>query len=83
MLFVPFVVNRILQSNTTEEAITLLKQAKLSEQVFDRIAERVSQRVAERVEQKIKISVILVSLDGEVLGADANARSSEKWLKSA
>jgi cobalt-precorrin-5B (C1)-methyltransferase len=77
------IVNRILQSNTTEEAITLLKQAKLSEQVFDRIAERVSQRVAERVEQKIKISVILVSLDGEVLGADANARSSEKWLKSA
>jgi cobalt-precorrin-5B (C1)-methyltransferase len=77
------VINRILQSNTTEEAITILKQANLVAQVFDRIAERVSQRVAERVEQKIKISVILVSLDGEVLGADANARSSEKWLKSA
>jgi cobalt-precorrin-5B (C1)-methyltransferase len=75
-------VNRILLSNTTEESITLLKQAKLSEQVFDRIAERVSQRVSERVEQKIKISVILVSLDGEVLGADANARGSEEWLKS-
>jgi cobalamin biosynthesis protein CbiD len=75
-------VNRILQSNTTEESITLLKQAKLSEQVFDRIAERVSQRVSERVEQKIKVSVILVSLDGEVLGADANARGSEEWLKS-
>jgi cobalt-precorrin-5B (C1)-methyltransferase len=77
------VINRILQANTTEEAITLLKQARLSEQVFDRIAERVSQRVAERVEQKIKISVILVSLDGEFLGSDANARSSELWLKSA
>jgi cobalt-precorrin-5B (C1)-methyltransferase len=77
------VINRILQSNTTEEAITILKQANLVAQVFDRIAERVSQRVAERVEQKIKISVILVSLDGEVLGSDANARSSEKWLKSA
>jgi cobalt-precorrin-5B (C1)-methyltransferase len=76
-------INRILQSNTTEEAIKLLKQANLSEQVFDRIAERVSQRVSERVEQKIKISVILVSLDGEVLGADANARGSVTWLKSA
>ena len=76
-------INRILQSNTTEEAITLLKQASLSEQVFDRIAERVSQRVSERVQQKIKISVMLVSLDGEVLGADANARGSETWLKSA
>ena len=60
-----------------------MKQANLMAQVFDRIAERVSQRVAERVEHKIKISVILVSLDGEVLGSDANARSSEKWLKSA
>jgi cobalt-precorrin-5B (C1)-methyltransferase len=76
-------VNRILQANTTEESITLLKQANLSEQVFDRIAERVSQRISERVQQKIKISIVLVSLDGEVLGADTNARSAEKWLKSA
>ena len=73
--------NQILQSNTTEEAITLLKQANLSKQVFNRIAERVSQRISERVQQKIKISVILVSLDGEILGADKNARSSEIWLK--
>lgn len=75
------VVNRILQANTTEEAITLLKQVNLSMQVFDRIAERVSQRISERVQQKIKISIILVSLDGEVLGADKNARSSELWQK--
>jgi cobalt-precorrin-5B (C1)-methyltransferase len=76
------VINRILQANTTEEAITVLKQANLLESTFNKIAERVSHHVAERVEQKIKISVILVSLDGEILGADANARSSEKWLKS-
>ncbi len=76
-------VNQILRANTTEESIELLKQVKLSEQVFDRIAERVSQRISERVQQKIKISIILVSLDGEVLGADANARSSGLWLKSA
>jgi cobalt-precorrin-5B (C1)-methyltransferase len=76
-------VNRILQSNTTEEAVALLKQAKLSDRVFDRIAERVSQRVSERVQQKIKISVMLISLDGEVLGADNNARSSVTWPKSA
>lgn len=72
-------VNRILQSNTTEEAITLLKQANLSKDVFDNIAERVGQRIGERVRRKIKISVILVSLEGEVLGADANARSQETW----
>ncbi len=75
------VVNRILQANTTEEAIVLLKQSNLSMQVFDRIAERISQRMSERVQQKIKISIILVSLDGEILGSDSNARSSELWQK--
>ena len=78
------VVTSILQANTTEEAITLLKKVGLSEQVFDRIAERVSQRVSERTQHKIKVSVILVSLDGEVLGVDTNARSLEgAWRKSA
>jgi cobalt-precorrin-5B (C1)-methyltransferase len=76
------VLKRILQANTTEEDITILKQACLSEQVFDRIAERVRERVSERTQQKIKISVILVSLDGEVLGVDKNARSLEGiWRK--
>jgi len=76
-------VEKILQANTTEEAIALLKQANLSALVFNRIAERVSQRIFDRVQQKIKVSVILVSLEGEVLGADANARGSEPWLKLA
>ncbi len=77
------VVKRILQANTTEEAIALLKQVDLSERVFDRIAERVRERVAERTQQKIKVSVILVSLDGEILGVDKNARSLEgNWRKS-
>jgi cobalt-precorrin-5B (C1)-methyltransferase len=75
------VVKRILQSNTTEEAITLLKEANLSTQVFDRIAERVRQRISDRVQQKIKINIILVSLDGEILGADKNARSLDLWQK--
>ncbi len=76
------VVNRILQANTTEESIPLLKQAGLAEQVFDRIAERVSERVTERTQGKIKVNVIIVSMDGEVLGVDKNARSLEKaWRK--
>ena len=76
-------VNRILQSNTTEEAISLLKQANLVQKTFDRIAERVSSRVSERVENKVKISVIMVSLDGIVLGMDENGRSVKPWSKSA
>jgi cobalt-precorrin-5B (C1)-methyltransferase len=76
-------INKILQSNTTEEAITYLKEANLARQTFDRIAEKVSSRVSERLEKKAKISVIMVSLEGEVLGTDENARSVKPWPKSA
>jgi cobalt-precorrin-5B (C1)-methyltransferase len=76
-------LNKILQSNTTEEAISLLKQANLVQKTFDRIAEKVNSRVSERVANKIKISVIMVSLDGIVLGMDENARSVKPWPKSA
>jgi cobalt-precorrin-5B (C1)-methyltransferase len=76
-------VNRILQSNTTEEAITLLKEANLLQLTFDKIAQKVASRVSERVENKVKISVIMVSLDGVVLGTDENARSIKPWSKSA
>ena len=76
------VLNRILQSNTTEEAIAILKEANLLQQTFDRIAKKVSSRVSERVEKRARISVIMVSLDGVVLGTDENARSIKPWQKS-
>ncbi|MCW4007827.1 MAG: cobalt-precorrin-5B (C(1))-methyltransferase CbiD [Candidatus Bathyarchaeota archaeon] len=69
-------VNRILASNTTEEAIVLLKQANLLKQVFDKIAEKVAFRVTERVKNKIKVNVILVSMEGAVLGTWGNIRSA-------
>ncbi len=76
-------IGRILRANTTEEDITILKQTGLSDQVFESIAERVSERVTERTQYKIKINVIIVSMDGEVLGVDKNARSLEAaWRKS-
>jgi cobalt-precorrin-5B (C1)-methyltransferase len=77
------VLNNILQSNTSEEAIIILKETNLLKQTFDRIAERVSSRVSERVEKRAKISVIMVSLDGVVLGTDENARSLKAWQRSA
>jgi cobalt-precorrin-5B (C1)-methyltransferase len=76
-------INRLLQANTSEESIMILKEVNLVKQTFDRIAEKVSQRVADRVEKKAKVSVIMFSLDGEVLGMDENARSLELWQKSA
>jgi hypothetical protein len=51
------------------------------EPAYDRIANRVNQRVSDRVENKIKISVVIVAMDGRVLGMDENARSNKPWLK--
>jgi cobalt-precorrin-5B (C1)-methyltransferase len=75
-------VNRILQSNTTEEAAEILKKIDLSRATFDRIAEKVRLRVIDRIKEKAKVSVIIVSYDGTVLGADENARRAEPWLNS-
>jgi cobalt-precorrin-5B (C1)-methyltransferase len=70
-------INRILQSNTTEEAIVLLKQANLLQQTFNKIAERVGSRVTVRVKNKAKIGVIMVSLKGVILGTNESARSAK------
>jgi cobalt-precorrin-5B (C1)-methyltransferase len=75
-------INRILQSNTTEEAAEFLKQVNLSRATFDRIAEKVRLRVMERIKEKAKVSVIIVSLDGAILGMDETARCAEPWLNS-
>jgi cobalt-precorrin-5B (C1)-methyltransferase len=75
-------VNRILQSNTTEEAAEILKKIDLSRATFDRIAEKVRLRVMDRIKEKAKVSVIIVSYDGTVLGADESARRAEPWLNS-
>ena len=75
-------INAILQSNTTEEAIGLLTRAKLVRPTFDKIAEKISSRVRERVSNKASIGVILVSMEGDIVGIDQNARCTEPWLKS-
>lgn len=75
-------INEILSSNTTEEAIIILKEANLLTQTFNRIAERVSSRVSDRVEKKVKIKVVMVSLDGVILGTDKAARSLKLWQES-
>jgi len=76
-------VNRILQSNTTEEAAEILRQVDLSRATFNRIAEKVRSRVMDRIKEKAQVNVIIVSYDGAVLGADESARCAEPWLNSA
>ena len=74
-------INALLAANTSDEGTEILRGANLVEATYDRIAERVHQRVSDRVETKIKINVVIVSMDGKVLGMDQNARSDEPWLK--
>jgi len=73
-------INTLLAANTSDEGSEILKRVNLLGATYERIAQRVSQRVSERVENKIKISVIIVSMNGEVLGMDENARSNKPWL---
>lgn len=75
-------IRMILQSNTTEEAIVLLKRANLFQPTFNKIAEKISLRSRERVENKAKIGVILVSLDGTIVGINENARCMAQWPRS-
>ncbi|MCP8304761.1 MAG: cobalamin biosynthesis protein CbiD [archaeon] len=66
-------IQTILQSNTTEEIIKLLKHKKLLHVTFNKIAEQISLRSMERIENEAKVSTILVSLDGTVVGLDKRA----------
>jgi cobalt-precorrin-5B (C1)-methyltransferase len=67
-------IKQILQSNTTEETIGILQQAKLLQRTFDSIAEQIRLRSLERTENKTTIGVIIVSMDGSILGKSQNAR---------
>jgi cobalt-precorrin-5B (C1)-methyltransferase len=73
-------INAVLSANTSDEASEILRQINLLEATYDRIAIRVNQRVSDRVENKIRISVIIVAMDGKVLGMDQNARCNKPWL---
>jgi len=70
-------IQLILQSNTTEEATVALCKVGLLQATYDRIAQRINLRLTERTKSKIKFSVIIVSMNGAVLGTDENARGMQ------
>ena len=74
-------INALLGANTSDEASEILRGKGLLEATYNKIAMRVHQRVSDRVENKIKISIVIVSMDGKVLGMDQNARCNKPWLK--
>lgn len=73
------IAKKVLKTNTTEEAIEILRGKNLM-QVFDLIAQKAGERAVAHVNGKMEIGVILVSLKGEVIGRDKNSRAS-KWAE--
>ena len=65
-------VNKILRSNTTQEAAQILGSTKLRIDTFNNVAKRVHERLRERTKNKIRFSVIIVSMEGEILGKHEN-----------
>ena len=72
-------IKELLEANTTDEATEILRQVNLVEPTYDLIAERVHKQVSDRVENKIKFSVVIVAMDGKVLGMDQNAKRDKPW----
>ncbi len=75
-------VNEILQSNTTDEASKILSENGLVRATYDKIAQKIYNRFVERTKNKIKFNIIIVSMDGKILGLDDNAKGLEPWLNS-
>lgn len=73
------VVQAILECATTEAALEILRESSLMH-AFDLIAEEAGSRAMKYVDNKIEVGAALVSLKGEVIGRDKNARVS-KWAE--
>ncbi|MGE5555179.1 MAG: cobalt-precorrin-5B (C(1))-methyltransferase CbiD [Methanocella sp.] len=73
------IVKELLEANTTDEATEILRHANLVEATYDLIAERVHKQVSDRVDHKVKFSVVIVAMDGTVLGMDQNAKRDRPW----
>lgn len=75
-------IEQILSANTTEQVQDLIKAAKL-ESIYEVLAKRASHRAERYVFGELKVGTILVSMKGEILGLDEQARQiggQLKWL---
>jgi cobalt-precorrin-5B (C1)-methyltransferase len=77
------IVAMIMQANTTEEMAKILEHFQLSEVTFNLIANAIKDRVTEKINGEVKVSTVIVSLDGTVLGLDFNARGLNFWRRSS
>jgi len=61
------IVNMVKEANTTEEALSILRENGLS-QIIDQIAEEVRSRSVEYVESALEVGTVLLSMSGDVIG---------------
>ncbi|MEM4576250.1 MAG: cobalt-precorrin-5B (C(1))-methyltransferase CbiD [Candidatus Nezhaarchaeales archaeon] len=71
-------VKRILEANTTEEAIKLLQLHGILKQTFNMIADRARSRCIDLIDGRANVGIIIVSLEGEVLGVSG----VDRWLSA-
>lgn len=67
-------VKALLAANTTEDALAVLQQAGLRDEVCKKLAERASLRAERYLFQKLKVGTVMVTLAGELLGMDETAK---------
>ncbi|WP_273484092.1 cobalt-precorrin-5B (C(1))-methyltransferase CbiD [Desulforamulus ruminis] len=67
------VIERLMNINTAEEAVEILRQEGLS-QVFHRLAAASSRRAADYSGRRFKVGTLMYSLKGEIVGYDEQAK---------
>jgi len=68
----PRIIGSLLEANTSEEALEILRDNGLM-QVMDMVAARAAARAMEHVFGELRVGVVLFTMAGEVVAADANA----------
>lgn len=74
-------VKRILDANTTEDALDVLDSEDLTEIVCGKIAQRATKRAERYVFNELKIGTVLVTLKGKILAMDENAKEIIEEIK--
>lgn len=69
---------RVLMSNTTEDALSVLRAAGIEQKVCQAIAERAGLRAERYLFGKMKVGVVMVTLQGRLLGMNETARAMGK-----
>ena len=67
-------VGRLLATNTTEDALTILAEANLKDKVCARLAERAGIRCERYIFGKMQVGIVMVTMTGEILGMNDTAR---------